>query len=40
MRWNYNDLIKWIENGCDKLIDDTITELYINYNNLTKILKA
>ena len=30
MKWNYNDLTKWIENGCDKLIGDTITKLDIN----------
>ena len=30
MKWNYNDLINWIKNGCDKLIGDTITELDIN----------
>ena len=37
MKWNYKDLINWIENGCDKLIGDTITELYVNYNNLTTL---
>ena len=30
MRWNYKDLTKWINNGCNKLIGDTITELDIS----------
>ena len=37
MKWNYNDLINWIEDGCDKLIGNTITELNISGNKLTTL---
>jgi Leucine-rich repeat (LRR) protein len=37
MKWTYNDLKKWIENGCDKLVGESANILDINYNNLTTL---
>ena len=37
MEWKYNDLIKWIENGCDKLESFNVTKLYINNKKLIMI---
>ena len=36
MEWKYNDLIKWIENGCDKSVGESVIELNISNKKLTK----
>ena len=37
MEWKYNDLIKWIENGCDNSVGESVTKLDISYNNLRTV---
>ena len=34
MKWYYKNLIKWIKNGCDKVIGNSVIMLNISDNNL------
>ena len=37
MSWNYKTLMIWIKNGCDKVVGNTITRLYVNNYQLTTL---
>lgn len=39
MEWNYNDLQKWIKNGCNEETAKKIKSLNINCNNISEIPK-
>ena len=39
MEWNYQDLQKWITEGCDSEIGSKVVKLDINYNKLKEIPK-
>ena len=37
MKWNYDDLIIWINNGCDQNIAKNIIELDCSHNKLQNL---